>query len=105
MNFKQLHQQVTPLIIGNVWDVSSTRAAENANFQALGTSSAAIAAMLGYPDGEHIPVYSLPLSPVTTSTSIRLSRLANSQAVWKINRPIFSILSKLILSTVSEIMW
>jgi len=52
MKFKKLHQQKTPLLIGNVWDVASAKIAEQLNFQAIGTSSAAIAKMLGYPDGE-----------------------------------------------------
>jgi 2-methylisocitrate lyase-like PEP mutase family enzyme len=52
MTFKELHEQDQPLLIGNVWDVASTRVAESLGFQALGTSSAAIAAMLGYQDGE-----------------------------------------------------
>ncbi len=51
-NFKALHYQKTPLLIGNVWDVASTRIATKANFKAIGTSSAAIASMLGYQDGE-----------------------------------------------------
>lgn len=54
MNFKQLHQQNIPLIICNVWDVSSVKTAEKLNFKAIGTSSAAIAAMLGYQDGEQM---------------------------------------------------
>ena len=53
-NFKKLHQQNTPLLIGNVWDVVSTKIAEQANFKAIGTSSAAIASMLGYKDGEEM---------------------------------------------------
>lgn len=52
MKFKKLHQQKTPLLIGNVWDVASAKIAEKLHFQAIGTSSAAIAKMLGYPDGE-----------------------------------------------------
>lgn len=52
MKFKKLHQQKTPLLIGNVWDVASAKTAEQLHFQAIGTSSAAIAKMLGYPDGE-----------------------------------------------------
>ncbi|UOB16032.1 isocitrate lyase/PEP mutase family protein [Abyssalbus ytuae] len=55
MNFKQLHQQAFPLLIANVWDVPSSKVAEGLNFAAVGTSSAAIAASLGYEDGEHIP--------------------------------------------------
>ena len=52
MNFTQLHHQSAPLLIANVWDVPSALAAQRAGYQALGTSSAAIADMLGYPDGE-----------------------------------------------------
>lgn len=54
MKFKALHQQAHPLIIANVWDVSSAKAAEKSNFQAIGTSSSAIAQMLGYEDGEEM---------------------------------------------------
>ena len=54
MNFEKLHQQSTPLLICNVWDVASAKAAQVLNFQAIGTSSGAIAAMLGYQDGEEI---------------------------------------------------
>ncbi|UYA58528.1 carboxyvinyl-carboxyphosphonate phosphorylmutase-lika protein [Pectobacterium sp. F1-1] len=52
MDFAGLHNQNTPLLIANVWDAGSAIAAQRAGYQALGTSSAAIAAMLGYEDGE-----------------------------------------------------
>lgn len=52
--FKKLHQQKNPLLIGNVWDVPSAKIAESIGFQAIGTSSAAIAKMLGYNDGEEM---------------------------------------------------
>ncbi|WP_333849665.1 isocitrate lyase/PEP mutase family protein [Leclercia sp.] len=52
MTFAELHHQDTPLLIANVWDATSAIAAQQAGYQALGTSSAAIAAMLGYEDGE-----------------------------------------------------
>lgn len=54
MNFALLHQQEEPLLIANVWDVSSPRAAQTAGYKAIGTSSAAIAAMYGYADGDGI---------------------------------------------------
>ena len=44
MNFKQLHQQTAPVLICNVWDVASAKAAQKLNFQAIGTSNGAIAA-------------------------------------------------------------
>ncbi|MCJ8319144.1 MAG: isocitrate lyase/phosphoenolpyruvate mutase family protein [Colwellia sp.] len=54
MNFKQLHQQNKPLLICNVWDAASAKIAKKLNFDAIGTSSAAIAEMLGYQDGEQM---------------------------------------------------
>jgi 2-methylisocitrate lyase-like PEP mutase family enzyme len=54
MNFTELHQQNTPLLIANVWDAASAATAQRSGYQALGTSSAAIAATLGYEDGEGI---------------------------------------------------
>jgi 2-methylisocitrate lyase-like PEP mutase family enzyme len=54
MNFTALHQQSAPLLLANVWDVASARAAQQAGYLAIGTSSAAIAAMLGYEDGEQM---------------------------------------------------
>lgn len=53
--FKELHYQTEPLIIGNVWNVQSAKVCEKLNFQAIGTSSAAIAQSLGYEDGEQMP--------------------------------------------------
>ncbi|WP_409160288.1 isocitrate lyase/phosphoenolpyruvate mutase family protein [Pectobacterium sp. B2J-2] len=52
MDFTGLHNQNKPLLIANVWDAGSAIAAQRAGYQALGTSSAAIATMLGYEDGE-----------------------------------------------------
>ncbi|MGK9172365.1 isocitrate lyase/phosphoenolpyruvate mutase family protein [Yokenella regensburgei] len=52
MNFTELHARSTPLLIANVWDVASAKAAQYAGFNAVGTSSAALADIYGYPDGE-----------------------------------------------------
>ena len=54
MNFKSLHFQDKPLLICKVWDVASAKIAEKLDFKALGTSSAAIATLLGYDDGEQM---------------------------------------------------
>jgi 2-methylisocitrate lyase-like PEP mutase family enzyme len=53
--FKELHHQANPLIIGNVWNVQSAKVCEKLDFNAIGTSSAAIAHSLGYHDGEQMP--------------------------------------------------
>lgn len=52
---KQLHRQNQPLMIANTWDAISAKAAEKAGLQVMGTSSHAIANILGYEDGEVIP--------------------------------------------------
>jgi 2-methylisocitrate lyase-like PEP mutase family enzyme len=43
------------LVLPNAWDVASARAVELAGARAVATSSAAMAAALGYPDGERLP--------------------------------------------------
>lgn len=52
---KQLHHQNQPLMIANTWDAISAKSAEKAGLQVMGTSSHAIANILGYEDGEVIP--------------------------------------------------
>ncbi len=52
--FKRLHDRSKILILPNVWDVVSARAFEELGFPALATSSAGVAAVLGYGDGQLI---------------------------------------------------
>jgi len=47
-----MHAGPRPLILPNVWDPVSARAFASAGFGALATSSSAVAATLGYADGE-----------------------------------------------------
>jgi 2-methylisocitrate lyase-like PEP mutase family enzyme len=54
MNFKELHCQAAPVLICNVWDVVSAKLAQKLGYQAIGTSSGAIAELLGYKDGEEM---------------------------------------------------
>ncbi|GAA3723469.1 isocitrate lyase/PEP mutase family protein [Salinactinospora qingdaonensis] len=44
-----------PLVLPNIWDADSARVFADAGFPALATSSGAVAATLGYADGEHTP--------------------------------------------------
>lgn len=75
MKFKNLHKQDSPLLICNVWDVASTKTAEKLNFQAIGTSSSAIASMLGYNDGEEMSFNELEyiVKRIATNTKLPLS--------------------------------
>lgn len=52
--FKALHQTGELLVLPNAWDAKSATLFQEKHFQAIGTSSAAVAASLGYQDGEHM---------------------------------------------------
>ena len=54
IEFRKMHQSGDILVLPNAWDVPSARIFERAGFPAIGTSSAAIAISLGYPDGQKI---------------------------------------------------
>lgn len=73
--FKSLHAHSTPLLICNVWDASSAKIANKLGFEAIGTSSAAVAETLGYEDGENMPFSELlfVVEKITSATSTPLS--------------------------------
>lgn len=73
--FKSLHNQNQPLLIANTWDAISSKAAEKAGFQIIGTSSHAIANILGYEDGENIPFEEMffMVEKIAKSTSLLVS--------------------------------
>jgi 2-methylisocitrate lyase-like PEP mutase family enzyme len=52
--FLGMHAAAQPLLLANVWDVSSARIIEQAGFPAIATTSAGIAFSRGYPDGQKI---------------------------------------------------
>lgn len=54
-HFLGLHHQSKPLIIANAWNVKSAQIIEKSGYDAIATSSGAIADSLGYKDGEVIP--------------------------------------------------
>lgn len=51
---KQLHHGPKILILANAWDAVSARMVEEMGFPAVATTSAGIAASLGYPDGQRV---------------------------------------------------
>lgn len=48
----RLHRPGSPLVLPNVWDADTARLVVDAGFPVVATSSAAVAASLGYSDGE-----------------------------------------------------
>jgi 2-methylisocitrate lyase-like PEP mutase family enzyme len=51
---RELHRPGDPLVLFNVWDAASARIVEELGAPAIATSSAAIAWLEGFPDGQHI---------------------------------------------------
>jgi 2-methylisocitrate lyase-like PEP mutase family enzyme len=52
---RELHVPGKPLILPNAWDAASAKAVAETGFPAVATGSAAVAAVLGYADGEETP--------------------------------------------------
>ena len=52
--FLAMHHGPAILVLPNAWDPGSARIIEHAGFDAIATSSAAVANSLGFPDGERI---------------------------------------------------
>lgn len=73
--FKALHHQQEPLLLGNAWDAQSASILEKLGIKAIGTSSAAAAATLGYNDGENMPFeeYFFLIKRIMSSISVPFS--------------------------------
>ncbi|MFB5662485.1 isocitrate lyase/phosphoenolpyruvate mutase family protein [Alteribacillus sp. HJP-4] len=55
-NFYELHYRSSTFVLPNAWDVISAKMFEESGFKAIGTTSAGIAASLGYKDGQNMPL-------------------------------------------------
>lgn len=55
VSLRELHHAEEMLVLPNAWDAASAKIVAEAGFPAVATTSAAIAAMLGHPDGERAP--------------------------------------------------
>jgi 2-methylisocitrate lyase-like PEP mutase family enzyme len=72
ITFKKLHQQAAPLLIANVWNAHTAALAEKAGFQAVATSSHAIANALGHEDGEEMSVQELLFIVKRIKSAVRI---------------------------------
>ncbi len=72
--FHSLHRKGDPLVLFNAWDVATANAIAKAS-PAIATSSGAVAAALGYADGEQVPfeVVTGLVSRITAAVQIPVS--------------------------------
>jgi 2-methylisocitrate lyase-like PEP mutase family enzyme len=54
-HLRSLHRRGDPLLLPNAWDVATAKAVAAAGFEVVATTSWAVAAALGYEDGERAP--------------------------------------------------
>lgn len=73
--FLALHHKTSPVQIGNVWNAQSAQVYDKLNFEAIGTSSAAVAGSLGFADGEEMSFedYLFVIKRIVATTSAMLT--------------------------------
>jgi 2-methylisocitrate lyase-like PEP mutase family enzyme len=73
--FKDLHEPGALFVLPNVWNVASAVVFQEKGFPAIATSSAAVAASLGYADGQAMPFsdYLLIIRRILSSIRVPLS--------------------------------
>ncbi len=78
--FRKLHDRTRILVLPNAWDVASARIFEEAGFPAIATTSAGIAASLGYPDRERISRGEMAKAVARIAAAVRVPVTADMEA-------------------------
>src|SRR4051795_11727678 len=69
---RSLHRPGTPLLLPNAWDVATARAVVGAGFPVVATTSAGMAAALGYEDHEGAPSDEMPARGARTAGAVEV---------------------------------
>ncbi|MCP3804478.1 isocitrate lyase/phosphoenolpyruvate mutase family protein [Allokutzneria sp. A3M-2-11 16] len=77
---RDLHHADEPLLLPNVWDAASAKAAEGAGFPALATTSMSVALSLGYADNEAAPADEMFAAVARISRAVSVPVTADIEA-------------------------
>jgi 2-methylisocitrate lyase-like PEP mutase family enzyme len=77
---RALHTPGRPLVLANVWDVASARAVVAAGFPVVATTSAGIAAGLGYDDHERAPADLMLAAAARIGSSVEVPLTVDAEA-------------------------
>jgi len=77
---RALHAGPRILVLCNAWDAASARLVEQAGFPAVATTSAGIANMLGYPDGQRISRREMTAAVATICRAVEVPVTADMEA-------------------------
>ncbi|MGH2467549.1 MAG: isocitrate lyase/PEP mutase family protein [Candidatus Limnocylindrales bacterium] len=91
---RALHRPGQPVILPNVWDAATAQAVEAAGFAAVATSSSAVAAALGYEDGEGAPAEEMFAAAARVGRAVRLPVTVDAEAGYGL--PAIELVSRLL---------
>ena len=77
---RSLHVPGTPLVLPNAWDVASARAVVAAGFPVVATTSAGVAATLGYDDHEGAPADEMLAAAARIASSVDVPVTVDAEA-------------------------
>jgi 2-methylisocitrate lyase-like PEP mutase family enzyme len=82
---RELHVPGEPLVIPNAWDVASARAVAAAGFPVVGTTSAGIAAVLGYEDHQRAPATEMLTAAARIAGAVQVPVTVDAEAGYGMN--------------------
>ncbi len=77
---RSLHRPGAPLVLPNAWDAATARAVAAAGFPAVATTSAAVAAALGYDDHEGAPAGEMLAAAARIARSVDVPVTVDAEA-------------------------
>jgi 2-methylisocitrate lyase-like PEP mutase family enzyme len=77
---RSLHRGPRILVLANAWDAISARILEDAGYPAIATTSAGVAAALGYPDGQRISRQEMLEAVARIARAVRVPVTADVEA-------------------------
>src|SRR6478752_10512904 len=77
---RSLHRPGAPLLLPNVWDVATARAVVAAGFPVVATTSAGVAATLGYEDQEGAPADEMLAAAARIARSVEVPVTVDAEA-------------------------
>src|SRR3954451_18407742 len=79
---RALHQAPPIFVIPNAWDAASARVFEAEGFPAIGTTSAGVAAALGYADGGNVPMHEMLEAVARIARAVRVPVTADIENAY-----------------------
>jgi 2-methylisocitrate lyase-like PEP mutase family enzyme len=77
---RSLHRRGDPLLLPNAWDVATAKAVVGAGFDVVATTSWAVAAALGYDDGERAPADEMLAAAARIARSVEVPVTVDAEA-------------------------